>query len=276
MAGVVSHTRLQPVLAAFIRRDFATDISYRTVFATQILTTVFTLALFFYLSKVVDDAEFAAGQGLESGYFGFVAVGLGLFTIIQTSLISFSAKLREEQTSGTFEALMTTPASPSLLILSSAAYDLLRALISGLLLVTLALTVFGLDLDTDAGRIAIAFGTLAASMVLFAAVGVFFAALVVIFKRAAGLTGIFITVLALLGGVYFPIDVLPGPIEALGQILPFTWALDVTRGALLGGEIESAKIAGLIVSSALLLPLALLAFRASVNRARRTGSLAEY
>jgi hypothetical protein len=69
---------------------------------------------------------------------------------------------------------------------------------------------------------------------------------------------------------------MPEPIEAVAKALPFTWGLDVTRASLLGGDVDPAQLAGLFGSVALLLPLALLGFVASVWRARRTGSLAQY
>jgi ABC-2 type transport system permease protein len=85
-----------------------------------------------------------------------------------------------------------------------------------------------------------------------------------------------ITGLALLGGVYFPIEVFPEPLEQLARILPFTWGLDVLRASLLGGHVDPVQLAGLFGSAALLLPLALLGFTAAVRRARRTGTLAQY
>jgi ABC-2 type transport system permease protein len=264
------------VLAAFLRRDFRINISYRASFALEVLSTVFALALFFYLGEVVDEAEFAASQGLTGGYFGYAAVGLVLLTILQASLSSFSRKLREEQTTGTFEALMATPASPSLIILASALYDLLRATVSGLVLLAAAVAVFGLSLELTPGSIAVSLVALIGCLGLFASLGVAVAAFTVVFKRGTALLAFVVTFLALLGGVYFPIDVLPDPIEQVATLLPFTWGLDVLRAALLGGEVDPAQLGGLFGSALLLLPLALAAFAAAVKRARTTGTLAQY
>jgi ABC-2 type transport system permease protein len=118
--------------------------------------------------------------------------------------------------------------------------------------------------------------TLIGSVGLFASLGVAFAALTVLFKRTTALLGIVVTGLALLGGVYFPIEVMPEPIETIAKALPFTWALDVLRASLLGGDVDPVQLVGLFASVVVLLPLALLGFRASVWRARRTGTLAQY
>jgi hypothetical protein len=52
--------------------------------------------------------------------------------------------------------------------------------------------------------------------------------------------------------------------------------LDVLRAALLGDDVESGRLLALLGSAAVLLPISLLAFTAAVQRARRTGTLAQY
>ena len=264
------------VVAAFIRRDWQTDLSYRAAFGLELAGLVLSLAIFFYLGRVIDNQEFSADQGLDGGYFGFVAIGLGLFQIIRASLSSFSRKLRDEQTTGTFEALLATPASPSLIILASAAYDLIRATVTGVILIGVAVVVFGLSLEPSVPDLGLALLALAGCIGLFVSLGVAVAAFTVVFKRAIGLLGIVLGGLALLGGVYFPISVFPDVIEAVAEALPFTWGLDTVRSGLLGGSVEAEKLIGLWASVAVLVPLALLLFGASVRRARRAGTLAQY
>jgi ABC-2 type transport system permease protein len=264
------------VVAAFLRRDFRINISYRVSFAFQLVEIVISLALFFYLSRLVDNAEFATTQNLTEGYFGYAVVGLSLLTIVQGSMSSFSFKLREEQTTGTLEALMATPTNPSLIVLSSAVYDLIRATLTALVLIGVAVTVFGLRLDLDPASIGMAGVALVGCLGLFASLGVLVAAFTIVFKRGTALLGVVVTGLALLGGVYFPIELLPGPIEWVASALPFTWGLDVFRASLLGGEVDAGQLVGLFVSGMVLLPLALLVFTAALRRVRRTGTLGQY
>ena len=264
------------VVAAFLRRDFRINISYRISFAFQSVSIVLQLALFFYLSRVVDNEKFAAHQNLTEGYFAYAVVGLALFTIVQVTLASFSYKLREEQTTGTLEALMATPTSPSLIVLCSAVYDLIRATVTGLFLIAAAVVVFGLRLDLDLPSMGVAVVALVGCLALFASLGVGVAAYTIVFKRGAALLALVLTGLALLGGVYFPISVLPDPIEWVAKALPFTWGLDVLRASLLGGTVDPAQLAGLFASAMLVLPLALLVFTLAVKRVRRTGTLAQY
>ena len=207
------------VVAAFLRRDFRINISYRVSFAFQSVSIVLQLALFFYLSRVVDNAKFDAHQNLNEGYFGYAAVGLALLTIVQVSLSSYSYKLREEQTTGTLEALMATPTSPSLIVLSSAVYDMIRATVTGLLLIAAAVVLFGLRLELDPASIGVATVALVGCLALFTSLGVAVAAFTIVFKRGTLLLALVVTGLALLGGVYFPIEVLPA--RSSGLPAPF-------------------------------------------------------
>ena len=264
------------ILAAFVRRDLAIDLSYRAAFVLRAVSLLLTLALFYYLGDVVDDAAFEDQQGISAGYFGYVAIGLATFTVIQTSLISFSRRLREEQTTGTFEALMTTPARPAPIILASAVYEVARATIDGLVILLAAVVIFGLRLDTSPQGIAIALLTMAAALALFASLGIVVAALTVLFKRTTALLALIISAIALLSGVYFPIDVLPAAVEAVAAAIPFTWTLELLRAALLGDDVDAARLAGLVASVVVLLPVALVCFTSALRRARRLGTLALY
>jgi ABC-2 type transport system permease protein len=262
--------------AALIRRDWRIALSYRGTYVLEIGSMILFLALFFYLGDLVNDRELPGDQGLEGGYFAFVAVGIAVFRVAQMSLSGFSRKLREEQTIGTFEALMSAPASPAAVALASCAYDLLRGAVSGLVVLLAAVLLFGLGLDADLGSCLVALVALAGCLVLFAAFCAALAALIVWLKRATALLGVALAALGLLGGVYFPVEVLPQPLEAIAEALPFTWGVEVIRDALLGGDVDFAQLFGLFAASAVLLPLALAAFTVTVRNARRAGTLAAY
>ena len=187
------------VIAEFIRRDFRILTSYRLSFVLQMSTIFFFLALYYFLSKIVDEEQFAASQDINADYFSYAAVGLALLSILQVGLSSFSQKMREEQTTGTFEALMATPTSPSLLVLASAVYDLLRSTAFAFVLLTTAVILFGLQLDTDPASLAVAAVALIGCLGLFASLGVAGAA-DGDFKQTAALAGMVVSGLALLSG----------------------------------------------------------------------------
>jgi ABC-2 type transport system permease protein len=261
---------------ALIRRDWRIALSYRGSYLLEIGSMILFLAVFFYLGRLVNEGDLAADEGLDADYFAFAAVGIAVFRVAQMSLSGFSRKLREEQTTGTFEALMTAPVSSASVVLASSAYDLLRGAVSGLVVLLAAILVFGVDLDADAGSALVALAGLLGSLVLIAALCAALAGLIVWLQRATALLGIALAVLGLLGGVYFPVEVLPQPLEAIAEALPFTWGVDVIRDALLGGDVEAAQLVGVFAAGAVLLPLGLTAFAAAVRHARRVGTLAGY
>jgi ABC-2 type transport system permease protein len=139
-----------------------------------------------------------------------------------------------------------------------------------------AVVIFGVTLDTSPGSLAVVAVALVGCIALFASLGVAVAAFTVVFKRSTALLGLVVAGVSLLGGAYFPLSVLPEPLESIAKFLPFTWALDVVRAALLGGTVDPLQLAGLFVAAAVFLPIALALFAAALKRARRTGTLGQY
>ncbi len=277
--GPVSARATQPSVlawvAAFIRRDWKVARSYRLQFVLDLVSIPLALALFYFLSQLIDQGELPADADLAQGYFSFAAVGLVVFRMVQTSLTSFSNKLRSEQTSGTFEALLASPVSPSVVVLGSATFELLRAAVGGLVTLLVAI-VLGLGMDlTWESLVGVVIG-LPALVATFAALGVLVAAFAAIFKQVTALLGLVSAALALLAGVYFPISILPGPLRVVAEILPFTWGVDVMRAALLRGELATDRLALLVAFGVVALPLALWLFRLSIDHARRRGTLTQF
>lgn len=264
------------VLGAFVRRDWTTAVSYRLPFFFDLTGVLFRLTLFFFLGRLVDTAALRDRPDLERGYFAFVLIGAALLQIVQISVTSFAEKTRQEQMTGSFEALVATPSRTSLLLLSGGAYDLLRATALSAVTITLGMALFGLRLSDDPVSILVALAALAASIAIFAAVGVAIAAFTVVFKQSTALLGILVTALALLGGVWYPTAVLPAPLRLLADLVPFTWALAVLRGTLLRSEVDLAHLLLVFAAAAVAMPLALSLFSRALRRARRAGSLSQY
>jgi len=263
------------VLAAFVRRDFATLRSYRVAYLLEITGAILEIALFFYLSRLVDASNALGGQ-LRGGYFPFVIIGVTLFALAQTAFRAFPIRLRQEQTLGTLEVLLASPASPRLILCGVGAYDLVRALVLAVVSLLLALALFRLELDvTPLSLLAAVAGTLGATA-LFAAAGVLLAAFGILYKQVTGVIGLTGTLIGLLAGVYFPIALLPAPVEQVAAALPFTWALDLIRGGLIFGEVDALRLVGVVASGVVGLLVAFRVFDLSIDHARRRGSLGQY
>jgi ABC-2 type transport system permease protein len=82
--------------------------------------------------------------------------------------------------------------------------------------------------------------------------------------------------LLLVSGVYYPVSVLPLPLQALGALSPMTYILEGMRSALLQGThagAMGARLALLAAMGVVLVPFALFCFGRAEHRARRLGLL---
>lgn len=262
-------------LAAFVRRDWRIARSYRLQFLLDLCSVPLALGMLYFLGRLIDGGRLPADADLSQGYFAFAAVGFAVLRMAQTTLTSFSARLRTEQTTGTFETLLSSPVSPSVVVLGSATFDLLRATVGGVVTLLMAV-VFGLRLDFGAGTVISILIGLPALIATFAVIGVVVAACAVVFKQVTALLGMVNAVLALLAGVYFPVELLPGPLMVLANLLPFTWGIDVLRAGLLHGEVAAGRLGLLVGFAVVALPLALWLFGRAVDFARRRGTLTQF
>lgn len=263
------------VLRASLRRDWLTARSYRLPWVMEIAGTLFTLVLFFYVGRLVDQAEVEALAAYDGGYFAYVVVGLALLRIVQSALTAFTTTIRQQQTTGTLEAALSAAASPRAVILGSAGYVVLRAMVTGVAMLALAVP-FGLRASPSVEGVVGVVAGMVLLVILFAALGIGVAAFTIVFKQAGPLTGLLAQALALLSGAYFPLDLLPGWLRMIGEALPFTWGLDVVRESLLTGEVPIDRLSLLAVGAALLFPASLWLATKAVARARSNGSLGHY
>jgi len=264
------------LLAAFLRRDFRLERSYRLAFLTQIGGAFTTLLSAGFLSRLVPAHE-AALRPYGGDYFTFVLVGTAALSYFSVALGSFSGNLNDEQQQGTMEALIVTPTDPRLLLLCGAAWPFLFATVELVLYLLVGAALFHARVSVD--HLAVAGGMVLLTVIAFSAVGLAVAAVIVLAKRTGLLVGLIGSAFALLGGVLYPISVLPRPLQLAAEALPMSHGLDGVRRALvkqpdLGVIGRDALV--IAVFSAVLLPVALQAFQWAVARARRTGSLSHY
>jgi len=113
-------------------------------------------------------------------------------------------------------------------------------------------------------------------LTLFAGLGVAVGAFAMAFKRGTALAGLITGALSLLGGVWFPVTLLPGAVRWVAQLLPFTWGVAALRDCLLSGHVDALRLARLLVGGLVALAAAFWLFGASVAYAKRRGSLGQY
>jgi len=264
-------------LGAFLVRDLRSEMSYRVSFALQFFTVFTSVAVFYFMAQLLGEAAVPYLEPYGGDYFSFLLIGIAFGGYFGVGLSSFSNGLRQAQTTGTLEAMLSTPASLSTIIISSALWSYLLTTLRVLVYLLIGGLLLGVDLK--AGNYGVALLILGLTMISFSSLGILAASFIMVLKRGNPITWIFGTIANLLGGVYYPITVMPVWMQALANMLPVTYALRAMRMALLQDASAAAlrvDILVLVGFSALFFPLSLFAFRLAVSRARLDGSLTHY
>ncbi|HYL99189.1 MAG TPA: ABC transporter permease, partial [Blastocatellia bacterium] len=117
---------------------------------------------------------------------------------------------------------------------------------------------------------------LLASILAFAGLGVLSASYQILFKRGNPAKWIVLGVSGLVGGMMYPVAILPQPLQILARLIPVTYSLEGMRAALLSGAGWSElwpSVAALLIFAAILLPLSFAIFAWALRRTKITGTL---
>lgn len=256
---------------ATIRRDAAIFFSYRLRLLGQVLAMLFSLSIFYYVSKLVrPDAVGPSGR-----YFAFVVLGIVTASVLSSALNSVQI-IRMELMAGNFERVLISPLGPVWGVVAVAAFPIVYAIMFAGAMLVLASVVFGVHFDVSG--IAPALGVALLGALSLACIGLLFVAALLAFKSALGATWV-IAGLSLLGGAYFPLRLFPGWIRWASDVQPFTPAVDLLRHLLIGTRpieavwLEVVKLVGFTV---VLLPVSFAVLWMAVNVSRRRGTIMEY
>ena len=264
------------LLRAFWIRDWHEQTSYRAALLFSFVGIFFRAFTFFFIAKLIGQPAQAALQDYGGDYFAYVLLGIAFNGYFNTGLTSFAQSLRQAQTTGTLEAVLMTPTPVGQVVLGSAVWSYGFTTFRVLLYLLLGLFL-GLDLSN--ANVPLALLGLILSIIAFASIGILAASLIMVIKRGDPITSLIGSLSALLGGIYYPIALLPEWLQPFSYALPITYALNVMRQTLLNGATWAAVQTDLLILlgfTAVLLPLSLFTFRTAVHRARVDGSLAQY
>lgn len=261
----------------FFKRDLLQALSYRVNFFLDLTGILLATATFYFLSRLIPGDHVAALSPYGGDYFSFVLIGLAFAGYLHLSLRGFAEKIRESQLEGTLEAMLVTRTGALAIVICSSLYDFVFASLRVVVYLLLGGLAFGARL-TPAG-IPAALLTLVLTITAFSSLGIFSAAFTTVIKRGDPLALGISALSLLLGGVYYPVAILPGWAQGLAQVLPITHALEAFRLCLIQGHglsVVSRPLLVLLLITVILLPLSLAAFALAVRRARAEGSLSHY
>ncbi len=262
---------------AFLLKDFINETSYKFSFIIQFLGIFFTVLVFFFLSKLFGNAVSPLLKPYGGDYFSFVLIGIAFANYLQVSLRSFSSCIRDAQILGTLEALLVTQTSIPTIIFSSSLYSFVLASLRVIVFLLIGVLALGLNIG-DANFMG-AILILLLTIFSFSSLGIISASFIMVLKRGDPLSWIFTSMSWLLGGVYYPITVLPDWVQKFSYLLPITYSLEGMRMALLKGYTLRAllpSIIPLLIFTIIMLPISIWVFKYAVKRAKIDGSLIKY
>jgi ABC-2 type transport system permease protein len=257
--------------AGIVRRDATIRMSYRGSVVSQNVGVIFTLGVFYFISKLVRVPPFRS----QGDYFAFAVVGIVVFGIVRSSL-SIPIGVRQELVAGTYERLVLSPFGATAATASLMIFPILFAMAVALLEVLVAVILFGMNLQWATAPLAVPIGV--AGALAFAPFALLFAALTLAFKQAPGQNAV-LAVISFASGMYFPVALLPWWLEWISKVQPFTPTVDLLRHVLIGFPLTEApavalaKIFGFIVVG---IPIGVLLVSRAGRYGRKRGTVVEY
>lgn len=262
---------------AFIKKDFLLATSYKLAFTLHWLGCFIPLLIFYFITKLFGQTRIAPIGITRGGYLPFVLIGLAFMNYFRAGLGIFSDSTRREQLMGTLESILVSPTEISTIIISLGLYNLISAILVSFIYLVCGGLFFGVDFSHAnilAGSVAIIL-TLACSISL----SIISASFIMVYKMGDPITWALGGVSGFLGGVFFPVTILPKGLRLISYVLPITYSLEAIRLSLLEGyslNKLAPEIISLLFFSIFLLLASMQIFKYAVKKAKRDGSLTHY
>lgn len=262
---------------AFVRRDFRIESGYQAAFIMGLVESIMLLVILHFIGRLVPVRASASLSKYGRGYFPFALIGVAFARYFDVMLRMFSESIRTAQVTGCLEAMLSSQTGPITVVMMSSFYSLLSGGLQLLLILAGGVLLFGVDLREM--NVLATVLVLLFSIAIFMAFGIVSASAIVWLKKGDPITWVLGGMGSILGGAYFPIDVMPGWMQKLSYIIPIRYSLEALRATMLRGAnlvAVARPIETLLCISAILLPLSAALFTAAVRKGRREGTLMQY
>jgi ABC-2 type transport system permease protein len=240
--------------------------------------------LFYSLVSVLSIGFLASGLGalgVQGGTFDlhraqlYLLIGALLWGYLSLVFMEAAYAISWERWEGTIEYTFMAPVRRIThlfgICLFAIGYGLARTL------VVLLVAIWMFHLDFSHSDVPAALAVLAASTVPLIGLSIFTSVLPLLSPQKGEQMSVAVQgFLLLVSGVYYPLSVLPLPLQIAGAASPLTYALDGIRRSLLAGagiRDELPAIGILLAMGAVMIPISLGVFSWAENRAKRLGLL---
>ncbi|MEA4910165.1 MAG: ABC transporter permease [Chloroflexi bacterium] len=259
---------------AFVERNFNLIKRY---WSWELVWLVYSIADCLAVSFIgLGMEQIGGGQNIDSSYLVlYLLIGTLVWRFLSTIFYWITDLISVERWEGTIEYTLMAPIGRIFHMAGQTFFSVVYSLVfTGVILLVTTL-VFDLDLakaNLLGGTVMLLAGSFS-----FVGIGIMASVLPLLFpERGSQMTHVFIALLLLVSGVYYPISVLPGVLRRVALFSPATYVLDGTRHAILEGYAVGQLwpyIWPALVMGALLIPAGLWVFRQAELYAKRTGKL---
>ncbi len=204
---------------------------------------------------------------VDEGMGSFLLVGAIALTILQVAQIDVAYVLLFDMWSKSIKNTFIAPVHSYHLVFGALLFGILRGSVVFLILVVVSHYLFGFNFL--AGGLLPVLIFLAGVFATAAVIGIIVCICILTFGQKADVAAWSLSGLILLfSGIYYPINVLPGPLQTAARAIPLTYFLEYYRSVFIP-EPHNLALGALL--AALYLVIGLVLFDRAIERARRTG-----
>ncbi|MGQ9555940.1 MAG: ABC transporter permease [Anaerolineae bacterium] len=258
---------------AFVERNINLTKRY---WAWEVVWLVYSVANALAVTYIGAGMEAISGVKMDTDYLVlYLLIGSLVWGYLSMVFHSISETVSWERWEGTIEYTFMAPISRVTHMLGQTIFSVAYGLLFSCVIFLVVVLFFRLDLA--GANLLGALAALAAGSVSFIGFGIMAAVLPLLYpERGAQMTHVMEAILLLVSGVYYPVTVLPGWMQALARISPATYALNAMRASLLSSATWGQLLPdlGLMVLMGLAtIPAGVCIFSRAEHYAKRTGKL---
>jgi ABC-2 type transport system permease protein len=257
----------------YVQRNYFLTKRY---FMWEVVWLVYITANAMAITFIGAGVEDVSGTQVDTAHLmTFLMVGALIWSYLSVLFDVLSETVSWERWEGTIEYTFMSPSSRVTHLLGMGIYAVVYGIAQIAIMFGVVTLFFELDLS-EANYVG-ALLVLATCSVSLVGFGIVAAVLPLLSpEKGQQVSYIVSSLLLLVSGVYYPVDVLPGWMQAIATVSPVTYALDGSRAALLEGAGAAQLLEDiwpLVIMGAIFVPLGLWIFHIGESYAKRTGKL---
>jgi len=261
--------------AVVLRKQFQIEFSYKTAFFLQNLSIPLTIVSWFFLSKLIDNNSPFMPDGLD--YFTFVVAGVAALDLCVSVINYVAGRIREEQISGVLEEIKITQTSFIMYFSTLSAYPTVLSLIR--LSIYMVIIFFMNQFQFNFEILMVVIPILALTILSLAGFSMVSASFILLIKKGDYVTKGYIMMSSLIGGIAYPIAVLPDFVQFFSNFLPVTQLADTLRNVFaenLSYELIIYDIYQQIILALIYMVLGVIILKYALNKTLAEGSLTDF